>query len=210
MKWVYALLLIGAAGSASAQSADGERGVYVGARVGVAKYPARPKLIVGDLTFVSKDTREEDLSWGFDAGYRFSKHFGFEVGYLDLGEGTASMVDTAGLDVRGDLRFSVRGETLGLVTFFPIGRKWEPYGKLGVLFQDVDFRFSGTQAGVPFRLSSSSNREGKLYLETGVSYRFDEHWKASLGLTHLSDIGDKDRTGRADIRNVFLGLTHQF
>jgi hypothetical protein len=61
-----------------------------------------------------------------------------------------------------------------------------------------------------FTLSSSSKREGKVYVEAGVSYRFDEHWKASLGVTHLPDIGDKDRTGRADIRNVFLGLTHQF
>jgi len=69
---------------------------------------------------------------------------------------------------------------------------------------------SGTQAGVPFTLSSSSKREGKLSLETGVSYRFDEHWTASLGLTHLSDIGDKDRTGRAAIRNVFPGLSHPF
>jgi hypothetical protein len=210
MKWVWALLLIGATGVASAQSADGERGFYVGALAGVANYPARPKLIVGGFTFKSNDTREEDLAWGFNAGYRFSKHFAFEVGYLDLGEGTAKMVDAAGSDLQGDLRFSARGETLGLVAFFPVGRRWEPFGKLGVLFQDVDFRFSGTQSGVPFTLSSSSNREGKLYLETGVGYRFDEHWKASLGLTHLSDIGDKDRTGRADIRNVFLGLTHQF
>jgi hypothetical protein len=105
MKRVCALLLIGASGAGSAQSADGERGFYVGARASVA---------------------------------------------------------------------------------------------------------SGTQAGVPFTVSSSSKREGKLYLETGVSYRFDEHWKANLGLTHLSDIGDKDRTGRADIRNVFLGLSHPF
>jgi len=210
MKWVYALLLIGAAGSASAQSADGERGFYVGARAGVANYPAHPRVVAGNLTFVSKDTREEDLSWGFDAGYRFSKHFGFEVGYLDLGAGTAKMVDAAGLGARADVRFSVRGETLGLVTFFPIGPKWETYGKLGFLRQDVDFRLSGTQAGAPFTLSSSSRREFKLYLETGVSYRFDEHWKASLGLTHLSDIGDKDRTGRANIRNLFLGITYQF
>jgi opacity protein-like surface antigen len=210
MKWIYALLLIGAAGSASAQSADGERGFYVGARAGVANYPAHPKVIVGNLTFVSTDTHKEDLSWGFDTGYRFSKHFAFEVGYLDLGEVTAKMVSTVGFDSRADVRFAVRGETMGLVALFPIGRKWEPYGKLGLLFQDVDFRLSGTQAGVPFTLSSSSKREGKLYLETGISYRFDEHWKASLGLTHLSDIGDKDRTGRADIRNVFLGLTHAF
>jgi hypothetical protein len=210
MKWVYALLLMCAAGAASAQSADGERGFYVGARAGVANYPTHPRVIVGNINLVAKDTREEDLSWGVDVGYRFSKHFAFEVGYLDLGEGTAKMVNTTGLDVRGDVRFAVRGETLGLVTLFPIGPKWETYGKLGVLFQDVDFRLSGTQAGVPFTLSSSSKREGKLYLETGVSYRFDEHWKASLGLTHLSDIGDKDRTGRADIRNVFLGLSHPF
>ena len=40
MKWVYAFLLIGAAGAASAQSADGERGFYVGARAGVANYPS--------------------------------------------------------------------------------------------------------------------------------------------------------------------------
>jgi hypothetical protein len=129
MKRACALLLIGATGAASAQTADGEHGFYVGARAGVAKYPGQPKLIVGTL---------------------------------------------------------------------------------GLLFQDVDSRLSGTQAGVPFTLSSSSGRGGKLYVEAGVSYRFDEHWKASLGVTHLSDIGDEDRTGRADIRNVFLGLTHQF
>ena len=96
------------------------------------------------------------------------------------------------------------------IVLLPFGPKWEMYLKGGVLFQDVDLRLDGMQSGVPFTLSSDSKREGKLYAAGGVSYRFDSHWKVSLGLSSFSDIGDKDRTGRADIRFSSLGISHSF
>ena len=68
----------------------------------------------------------------------------------------------------------------------------------------------GWLAGVPFTLSSDSKREGKLYAAGGVSYRLDPRWKVSLGLSWFSDIGDKDRTGRADIRFSSLGISSHF
>jgi len=205
-----AALLLGAAGVATAQSADDERGFYLGALAGVANYPSRPKLIVGNFTLKSTDTREEDTSWGVTAGYRFSRHIAVEAGYLDLGEATAKMVDSGGSDLRGDLRFAARGETLAFVALFPFGERWDWYVKAGLLFQDVDFRLSGTQGGVPFTLSSSSKTGAKLYSGGGVSYRFDTHWKASFGLSHYPHVGDKDRTGRADVLNAFLGMSYRF
>jgi OOP family OmpA-OmpF porin len=209
-RFACAVLLLAAAGAASAQSADRERGFYVGALAGVADYPARPKLIVGNFTLKSTDTREEDMSWGFTAGYRFNRHVALEAGYIDLGEATAKMIDSAGSDLRGDLRFAARGETLALVAFYPFGQQWEWFVKAGLLFQDVDFRLSGTQGGVPYRLSSSTNGGVKLYSEGGISYRFDTHWKASFGLSHYPHVGEKERTGRADILNGFLGISYHF
>jgi OOP family OmpA-OmpF porin len=209
MKRIYVLLLLmGAASTALAQ--DDQRGFYLSATAGVATYPGRPKVILGNFTLTSNDTREEDMSWGFATGYRFSRHFAFEAGYVDLGEGTAKLLDAAGSDLRSDLRFGARGETITAVVLFPFGPKWEMYLKGGVLIQDVNLRLNGTQSGVPFALSSQSKREGKLYAAGGVSYRFDSHWKVSLGVSQFPDIGDKDRTGRADIRVTALGISYQF
>jgi OOP family OmpA-OmpF porin len=209
-RFACAVLLLAAAGAASAQTADDERGFYVGALAGVAKYPSRPKIIVGNFTLKSTDTREEDMSWGLTAGYRFSRHIAVEAGYLDLGEFTGKMVDSAGSDLRADLRFSARGETLAFVALFPFGRRWEWYAKAGLLFQNVDFRLSGAQGGVPFTLSSSSNHGAKLYSEGGIGYRFDTHWKASFGVSHLPDIGERNRTGRANLLNTFLSVSYRF
>jgi len=215
MKWVCALLLIGAAGAASAQSAEDQpaedqRGFYIGANAGVASYPGRPRIVLGDFTLHAAKMHEDDLSWSVIGGYRFGKHFALEAGYLDLGEATAEFVDSGGSDLRTDLRWGARGETISALVLFPIGQRWEPYLKLGALRQNVDLRLDGTQSGTPFRLSSSADRELKLYWGTGVNYRFDSHWKASLGVDFFSDLGDADRTGRARIRSTFLGISYRF
>ncbi len=205
---VLTALLIFAAQSVRAQSTETEEGFYVGATAGVASYPSRPELIIWTTRLDTTDSDAHDLSWGLTGGYRFSRHFALEAGYVDLGEGSAHLIDFAGSPQQADVRFSVRGATLAGVLLFPI-RNWEPYVKMGVLFQDVDMRLNGTQSGIPFALSSSADGI-KFFWEAGVSYRFDERWKASFGLRYYLDVGDEGDTGEADLQSAFFGVTYRF
>src|SRR5687767_487194 len=199
---VLATLLICASGAASAQSQFDEQGFYVSAIAGAATYPSRPILELGEFTFSSVDSREHDFAGGFVGGYRFGRYFALEAGYLDLGEGRASMVEIAGNPLTTDLRFAAKGETLAAVFFLPI-HKWEMYAKAGVLFHKAELRLNGMQSGMPFSLRGSANATSA-YFDTGVSYRFDERWKASLGLAFFTDIGKEDITGTVDLRYSYL------
>jgi hypothetical protein len=210
MKWVCALLLIGATGAASAQSADDQRGFYLGAVGGVTTYPKHPKVVFRDYTLHSTDTREEDFSWGVTAGYRFGRHFALEAGYIDLGAGTAKLIDTGGTDFRGDLRLGVRGPTIAAVALFPFGPRWEMFLKGGALYQDVKVQLDWTQSGVAWTLGATAEHELRPFVEGGVSYRFDSHWKAGLGMSFFRHLGTRDRTGEVNLRSSFLGMTYQF
>ncbi len=206
---LLAALLLGAAGVASAQSSDIEPGFYAGALAGWANYPGRPLIIVGSSTLFSQDTHEHDVSWGFVGGYRFGRHFAIEAGYRDLGEARADLADAANT-TRAKLRFSARGATVAAVGLFPFGPRWEMFVKGGALYQNVDFHLDGTQSGVPFALSSSLRNDDTLYLEGGASYRFDSHLKANLGLSYFPNIGKRGKTGEAEVRSTFLGISYQF
>lgn len=215
MKWVCALVLTGAAGAASAQSADDrptddQRGFYVGAMGGVTRYPSDPKVRLYDLTLRSTDTREEDFSWGVTGGYRFGRHFALEAGYLDLGAGTAKLVDAGGSDFRGDLRFGATALTIAGVAIFPVGPRWELFLKGGVLRQDVKTQLDWTQSGVDWTLGITADHELKPFAEAGVSYLFDSHWKVGLGLGAYPHLGTKDTTGRANLLSSYLGITYRF
>jgi OmpA-OmpF porin, OOP family len=204
------VVLLGCAGGpAFAQSAQDEKGFYLGAIAGAASYPAAPEIIVGPYTFYSTDTREDDMAWGVTAGYRFGRYFAMEAGYVDLGEATASMVESTGRDVRTDLFFSARGATLAAVGFFPF-RKWEPFLKAGVLFQKAELRLNGTEFGTPFSLRGEATGGTKAFFDTGVNYRFNEKWKATLGIAFFVDVGEENRTGEADIKLTYLGISYQF
>jgi len=205
---VFAALTACAAGSVSAQSPPVETGFYVGAFGGVASYPSRPKIILDRFTLESTKTREDDMSWGFTGGYRFSKYWALEAGYVDLGEATAHLVDSAGSDLRADLRFSARGKTFATALIIPTW-KWETFIKVGMLFQDVDLRLDGTQAGAPFTLSSSA-KGMEIYWEGGVSYHFDDRWSGRLGATYYPNVGRKNETGHVNLVSSFLGVSYQF
>jgi hypothetical protein len=210
MKRVLALLLIGAAGTASAQSAGDQRGFYVGAVVGMASYPKHPKVELFDYTLRATDADANDVFRGFTAGYRFGEHFALEAGYVDLGAGTAKLIDVGGTDFRGDLRLGVRGETMAAVVLFPFGDQWEAFVKGGLLYQDVKARVVWMEGGNLWTVGTTARHELKTYAEAGVSYRFDSSWKASLGLGLFPNVGDESRTGRADLRATYVGITYQF
>jgi hypothetical protein len=201
-------LLFFAAASVCAQTADTDKGFYVGANVGSATYTSRPQVFLGSITLDTTSAHEDDFAWGLTGGYRFGRHFAFEAGYVDLGEGSAHLADFAGGPLQADIRYSVRGATLAGVLLFPV-RKWEPFIKLGVLFQDVDLHLNGVQSGAPFEVTSSA-RGTALFWQAGVNYRFDERWQAGFALTYFLDVGDRGRTGEADLRTAFLGVTYRF
>ena len=205
--WFAALLMFGVAGVASAQSAEIGSGFYAGAFGGLAKYPDQPRVVVGSFTMYATNETRDDASWGIAGGYRFGKYFAIDAGYIDLGEGTASLAYSAGI---ANLRFRARGETLGFAGILPFGSRWEAYAKLGLMHQDVDFGLSGTQSGAPFALSSNSHDGVKLYQEAGISCRFDTHWKTTLAVSHFPNVGKQDVTGQVNILNTSLGIYYQF
>ena len=65
-----------------------------------------------------------------------------ELGYLDLGEGMATLTNAAAPAV-ANVSFSADGPTLAFIGSARFGH-WEPFAKLGMFWQDVQFSVSGS------------------------------------------------------------------
>src|SRR4029077_14505209 len=108
-------------------------------------------VLLNDSVVSSVDTDTSDFAWSLRAGYRFSRYFALELGTIDLGEGTAKLLDSEG-GTHADLRFKAGGPFAAAVFTWPVG-KWEPFIKTGLLRQNVAVTLNGALGdGTPFDL----------------------------------------------------------
>jgi OOP family OmpA-OmpF porin len=99
----------------------------VGLSAGAANVEAEIDLVALDDT---------DLGFKLFGGYRFTDHFGVELGYADFGEQSAR-------DGEAQLTTEIAGWTAEAVGLAPVGERFEVFGKLGLIFAETDFFSSG-------------------------------------------------------------------
>lgn len=195
--------------AATAAAAD-NKGFYVGANIGQSHYPDHAHLNLGNIPLDGEGLDNEDLAWSITAGYRFSRYFALEAGYLDLGGVSGTLTDTSGAtNTVANVRFEARGPTLAALGILPIG-KWSPFIKTGVIFHDVDLTLDGQINSSPFSLHGETKDGVTILWGTGTGYEINDRWSANLELGYFDDLGDDENTGRASIFTLTFGITYRF
>ena len=202
---VLGALALAAAASVSAQ----DRGAYAGVSMGMAHYPDDGEVIVINTPLDVEGDSTDKFAYSVDAGYRFNRYFATELGYTDLGEATATLIDpTGGNAGQGKLRYSAKGPTLAFVGFLPFG-KWEPFLKVGFIVTDVELTADGTLGTAPF--SGRATDDGtKIYWGTGVGCHVSDRWNIRLAVDYYESLGDDDGTALEDLFVATLGVHFKF
>jgi OmpA-OmpF porin, OOP family len=192
---------------AATTAAAGDTGPYLGGDAGIANYPGATNLQVGNVALTTTVANDDtDITSRLMVGFRFSRYFALEAGYVDLGEVTATLRDAAGT-TQADLRFMARGPALNAIGSLQLG-KWDPFIKVGMFWQNVHLNLDGASGGTPFSFATSADGM-KIVWGTGVGYSFNEHWHVKAAFDY-SKVGDENRTGRAKIHATTLGIAYRF
>ena len=171
--------------------------------------------IGGSSTTGSSSVNDTDTAWGAQIGYRFNRFVAAEIGYVDLGKanyvGELSSVFPA--PVNGRLNYEVHqrflssGPTIAALGIFPIGQRFEVYGRGGIYFADTRYRLK-----LEFPLLdepiSSEDKAGtqEFFGGLGFAWNINEDYAVRVEGSYFNDVGDDDRTGEASVALLTIGF----
>jgi hypothetical protein len=202
---VYAGLGIFAASFAHAD----DSGFYADFDLGRATYAVATEVHFPADTLSVVDPHGKDTSWGLTVGYRFTPHFGSEVGYVNLGNESFPAVDvTAGSTAHGTASFSSGGPALALVGAFQIGYV-EVFVKAGYLFAHADVSVAGLDGTTKLNAKVTASTPAPL-AGVGCRYEFSEHWHLKLEFDHYDGVGDAMSTGDTNVNVATVGVGYLF
>ena len=180
-----------------------DAGWYVGAGIGQSR-----SSIDDAGPFFERNDEWVD-SWSLTGGYRFSRWFALEAGYMSLGTLTFRS-DTSVPDVFDvDTKVKVEGFNAALVGSLPLGSAFDLHGRFGVLFSDTDLNIVFPDSG--FRQSASGNDRDVFY-GAGVAWHANENWSLSLDYQRYLDVGPDDRfpSSESDVESVGINAFFKF
>ena len=156
-------------------------GFYAGAGIGYGK--AKDACDLSGTGFVGT-CDDKDTNWNIFAGYQFHPNVAVELGYVDLGEVTASgAIGGTPVNVSAD----ANGLELVGVASYPFATNFSLYGKAGVFLWDSDG--SGRVGGAAFGAGDDgTDFTGGL----GVQYRASRNIATRLGWQHYNDVAGAD------------------
>jgi OmpA-OmpF porin, OOP family len=167
----------------------------------------------GTNTAGASSLNDTDSVWGAQVGYRFNRFVAAEIGYVDLGKtnytseldanfGTPVLV---GFDV--DQRLLSSGPTVAALGMFPIGQRFDVYGRAGIYFADTRYRIKVQFVGDP-EIISSEEKAGtqEFFGGFGFAWNINESYALRTELTYFNDVGDDDRTGETSSTLITLGV----
>lgn len=157
---------------------------------------------------------DKDTSWKIFAGYRFHPNFAVELGYVDLGKGTADGNVAVGADgaTPGSAHASVKAQavTLDAVGILPFANNFEVFGKVGGYYAHttadvsaVNFPFLGTGS------ASTSDNNGGFHYGVGLGYNFSHNWAARVEWERFNRVGG-DSIGKSDVDNTSISAVYKF
>lgn len=204
------VVLAFATASATFTTTTSAQGLYVFADVG------RSDFDVGSAPGISVD--ETDTLYGVGIGYSFNDYFSAELGFVDLGEATASTNGPIsgtlyGSDVTIDGRLTVdaNGTFFGIRGDLPVTESIDLFARAGMLHWQSDADISGTITfdGDTYSGSDSVKLDDGTdpYLGVGADYSFNDNVSinAQWNRYMLDVVGES-----LDIDTLSLGLTYRF
>ena len=191
-------LLAGSSPALAQQAQDS--GFYAGGALGQAKAKDACSGITGAGFTGGCD--DKDTAWKIFGGYQFNRHFGAEVGYVDLGEFTANGTiagapASASAEAKG---FEVVG-----VGMIPFTQQLSAYGKAGLFRWDVDSRATAGAAS-----AGGGDKGTDFTYGVGLKYDFTRNLAGRLEFQRYNNVGEASTTGQSDVNLWTLGVAFKF
>ncbi|KEA63550.1 Outer membrane protein A precursor [Marinobacterium lacunae] len=209
MKKALAILAV-AATSATFATASSAQGIYIFGDLG------RSDFDTGSASGISVD--ETDTMYGVGMGYSFNDYFSAELGYVDLGETTASTnapvsgsLYGSSVTIDGRISVDATGVFFGVRGDLPVTESVDLFARAGMLHWQSDADFSGTITidGDTFSGGASAELDDGTdpYIGLGASYSFNENVSVNAQWNrYMLDVVDED----LDIDTLSIGLAYRF
>ncbi len=168
---------------AHSSAAVAEEGFFVGGAFGNGYL---------DETFNGNRINSDSSAYRIYGGYRFTKYFGVEIGYLDLGTFRETF-DVGGTSV--PVSVSASGFTLAAIGSLPLSERFSLIGRLGYYFHDNESSVAG--------VVEDSLSEQSPFVGIGLGFDISEVLEINLAY-------DLIKTDDADPTLAMLGLTLRF
>ncbi|HWM42885.1 MAG TPA: outer membrane beta-barrel protein [Burkholderiales bacterium] len=190
-------ILVAAALALSATQASAQGG-YIGGSIGQSDIDDE---ITSGLINGSQSVDGKDTAWKIFGGFMFNRHFGLEVGYVDLGEVSYSgTTDAFGpIEPVTDGKVEVWGLNISAIGALPVTEQFSVFGKLGLFFWDAEA--NDTTGGLPF---SAQDDGADLSFGVGLSYNFTRNLGVRAEWEMFQKVSD------ADASLVSVGLLWRF
>lgn len=198
--------LIGAAGifmiAAAGTACAADSGFYLGGSVGQSRFHV-------DSTGLTGSVDKRDTGWNLFGGYQINRHFGVELGYVDLGRtsfngtlATAIPPFPAGTAVAA--KTEATAWSLSLVVSAPFTQQFSGYAKLGANYNDVE-----TTATVGGASGSVSDHDTNYLFGLGLKYSFTPNAALRAGWERYR-VGSDAVGGKGDVDLWSLGVQFSF
>jgi len=162
------------------------------------------------LSNVSSSIDKNSAGFKLGAGYMFDENFGFEGGWIDLGKAKISGKGTAaGSPVTVDLEAQASGPFIAGVIAFPVSNELSVFAKLGFIDSTVEVRATAASVSAVAGRSVSSSGLTTMY-GAGIQYDVNRQWGIRAEYESFPKLGDKNKTGEADVGLVSVGVVFRF
>ncbi|MGQ0524779.1 MAG: outer membrane beta-barrel protein [Betaproteobacteria bacterium] len=175
-------------------------GFYAGGAVGQAKFKGACSDITGTGFVGGCD--DKDTAWKIFGGYQFHRNVAVELGYVDLGEASASGTI---LGVPASASAEVKALELVAVGILPLTTQFSAYGKAGAFRWDVDTRAAAGAVAVGGGDDGTDFTYG-----VGLKYDFTRNLAARVEWQRYNNVGESNTTGQADVNMWSVGLMFRF
>jgi OmpA-OmpF porin, OOP family len=153
-------------------------GAYVGALVGSSE---AKNGCVGVLAGGGRICDKTDLAWGVFAGYRFSRHFGVELGYTELGKVEARTQGPGTSSTQSTSVSVVDGTVVGIIPLIGEGGVGlSAFAKLGIYEATLETTAPGINDASNWKLTYS----GGLQWDATPRWGLRASWQRYKGVGH--------------------------
>jgi OOP family OmpA-OmpF porin len=141
-------------------------------------------------------------------GYQFSRYFGIEGGYSDLGQFSADSAISAPAPDSGSGTWKASNVwSLAAIGSVPIQKDFSAFGKLGLAYSKVDLSYIAPVSGATVSQSSSQTTP---LLGLGLKYDIDKHIALRGEWERYLNLGDSGTTGRSDVNLWTVSVQYRF
>jgi hypothetical protein len=218
--WRVTIAAMLAAAPMMSATAQEYRGFYVGADLGqsmlkadqaeldAAVVSAFEDLGVGVLDGQSS-LRDEDLTYSVTLGFQVFPYLAVEAAWMDLG---SSRYKANGSLTVGEGQVQIdagaKGPAVSVLGILPFSDVWSVYARVGALFADLH---SSIRLEIDEESASGhfSDKTTEFLFGAGLGFSRGP-WTTRLDYQRITDVGDDDALGEADVDRVTLSAIYHF